>query len=251
VLLGLIQGPTELLPVSSSGHLALAARALGRDGLPPELRKAFDVALHVGSAPALVAASGADRGRDLHLLSLTVAPPALAGLAFEGLIEARLGTTVSVAWAQALAGALLLAADARPARRGGANACDHLAVGLAQVAALAPGVSRSGAALTAARLRGLSRPAALSLSLRAALPVTVAAAALKGARLVAAPPPAELRAPMAVGAAAALLSALAALPLLRSLERRGALRVLAGYRIALGVAVLLRGGPLAGSPNRA
>jgi undecaprenyl-diphosphatase len=253
VLLGLLQGPAELLPVSSSGHLALLSRLLGRRQAepPPALRKAFDVALHAGSAPALVLAARAGRGGGARLLALTLAPPALAGLALERVIERRLGGVRCVAGAQVLAGAVLLAADARPPVRDAAGAGDHLAVGLAQAAALVPGVSRSGAALSAARLRGLSQPAAVALSLRAGLPVTVAAAALKGARLLAEPPPRELRGSMAAGAAAALASGLAALPLVRLLERPAALRALAGYRIALGAVVLAGAGFLAPSSDRA
>ena len=144
------------------------------------------------------------------------------------------------AWAQLLAGVVLLAADHRPCVRSEADARDHLAVGLAQAAALVPGVSRSGAALTAGRLRGLDRPAALALSLRAALPVTLAACALKGARMAARPPAAAERAAMATGAAAALGSSLAALGLLPLLEKRSGLRAVAAYRIALGGALLWR-----------
>jgi undecaprenyl-diphosphatase len=214
----LIQGPAELLPVSSSGHLALVPRLLGWDyaDLPADARKTFEVALHAGSAPAIALALRGQLGRDPHLLALTLLPPALAGLLFERPIERRLGGLRSVAVAQIVAGTALLAADRRPERRCEPELRDHLAVGLAQAAALMPGVSRSGAALTAARLRGLSRPAAASLSLRAALPVTVGAGVLKGVRAARGGVPHELRAAVAVGAAAACASALAALPLARA-----------------------------------
>ena len=131
----------------------------------------------------------------------------------------------------------LLFADLTPERRRSAGALDHLAVGLAQAAALAPGVSRFGAALSAARLRGLSRAAAVELSLRAALPVTVAAGALKGARMAQGDLPAELRPALAAGAAAALLSSFASLPLVSLLET-AQLRALACYRVALGITAL-------------
>jgi undecaprenyl-diphosphatase len=140
-----------------------------------------------------------------------------------------------VAVAQIVGGAALIAADRRPELRSEATAHDHLLVGLAQATALIPGVSRSGAALTAARLAGLSRPAAVALSLRAALPVTVGAGVLKGVRAAREGVPAELRAPAAVGAAAACASALAALPLARS-TRWGGVGL---YRIALGLGALL------------
>jgi undecaprenyl-diphosphatase len=110
-------------------------------------------------------------------------------------------------------------------------------VGVAQALALVPGVSRSGAALTAARGRGLTRAAATSLALRAAVPVTAGAGVLKGARILRQGVPAELRAPLAAGAAAALVSGLAAVPLARRTRWRG----LAAYRIALGATTLWRG----------
>jgi undecaprenyl-diphosphatase len=242
-----------LLPVSSSGHLALVPRLLGWDyaELPAEARKTFEVALHAGSAPALALALRGELGRDPHLQALTFLPPAVIGLAFERPIERRLGGLRSVAVAQIVAGAALIAADLRPELRSEATALDHLAVGLAQAAALVPGVSRSGAALTAGRLRGLSRPAAASLSLRAALPVTVGAGLLKGVRAARDGVPVELRAPAAVGACAACASALAALPLARGTRWRG----IGVYRVALGLGALWVGRgrrslSLAQSPNR-
>lgn len=237
--MGLLQGPAELLPVSSSGHLALVPRLLGWNysELPPDARKTFEVALHAGSAPALALALRGEIGRDPRLLALTFLPPALIGLAFERPIERRLGGVRSVAVAQIVAGAALLAADLRPERRSEPTALDALAVGVAQAAALVPGVSRSGAALTAARLRGLSRPAAATLSLRAALPVTVGAGVLKGVRAGRAGVPDELRGPAAVGALGACASAVAALPLARSTRWRP----VALYRIALGATALIAG----------
>ena len=222
--------------MSSSGHTALVPAVLGWGyaELPGNTRKAFEVALHAGSAPALALALRGESFDHLPLLALTVVPPALAGLVLEGPIERRLGGVRSVAFAQLVAGAALLLADRRPQRRTAPNAADHLLVGLAQALALAPGVSRSGAALTAARLRGLSREAAGSLALRAALPVTIGAAALKGLRVLRGGVPEELRGPAAAGAAAALASTLVALPLARG-RRWG---MLAGYRMALGLVVL-------------
>jgi undecaprenyl-diphosphatase len=218
--------------VSSSGHLALVTRLLGWDyaDLPPEARKAFEVALHVASVPALaLALRGRGRG-DLRLLPLTLLPPAVAGLALERPIERRLGGARSVAAAQVAAGIALWLADRRPERRSSADVRDHLAVGLAQAAALVPGVSRSGAALTVARARGLSRDEAWGLALRAALPVTAGAGLLKGVRLVRERAPG----PSVVGAAAAFASSLAALPLAGTTR----LGVVAAYRVALGLGAL-------------
>jgi undecaprenyl-diphosphatase len=218
--------------VSSSGHVALLPHLLGweRPG------KTFEVALHAGSVPALLLALRGERPADPRLLALTLAPPALAGLALERAVEERLGGPRSVAVAQILAGAVLLAADRTPERRRAPDAADHLAVGVAQAVALVPGVSRYGAALTAARLRGLSRDSAARLGLQAALPVTAAAGALRGARILREGIEPELRVPLAAGAAAALATSLAALPLARGTRWTE----LAAYRIALGVAALGR-----------
>lgn len=226
--------------MSSSGHLALVPRLLKWDhaDLPPEVRKTFEVALHAGSAPALGLAVRRFGLGDLRHLGLTLLPPAALGGVFETAIERRLGSVASVCAGQVAGGLALLLADLTTERRESPDAFDHLAVGFAQATALAPGVSRFGAALSAARLRGLSRRASLRLSLRAALPVTVAAGALKGARMAKGDLPSELRPALAAGSSAALLSAFAALPLLPALERRGVLRTIACYRIALGVAVL-------------
>ncbi|MBA2504604.1 MAG: undecaprenyl-diphosphate phosphatase, partial [Thermoleophilaceae bacterium] len=117
VALGVLQGPAELLPVSSSGHLALVPTLLGwpYDRLDPELRKAFEVALHAGTAAALLivlrrevreVAEELDSRRAIRLI-LTFLPPAIAAALFERTIERRLGGVRSVAWAQVAGGAVL------------------------------------------------------------------------------------------------------------------------------------------------
>jgi undecaprenyl-diphosphatase len=245
LLLGAIQGAAEVLPVSSSGHLALLPRLLGWDyaNLPGDARKSFEVALHAGSAPVLAAVAvrarrSAGETADPAALALTLLPPVVAGLALERPIERRLGGVGSVGLAQIAAGAALLVADRRPPQRERSEAGDHLAVGLGQAIALVPGVSRAGAALTAARLRGLSRPASLRLALSAALPVTLGAAALKGLRVTRAGADRELLAPALAGAGAAFVSAAAASPLVERLESAHAYAPLAAYRIGLGALAL-------------
>jgi undecaprenyl-diphosphatase len=225
--------------VSSSGHLALL---LGRD-LSDHSRKSFEVALHAGSAPVLAAVAlragrrAGDRV-DPGAVALTLLPPVAAGFALEGPIERRLGGLRSVGLAQIAAGAALLLADRRPHDRNRTDAGDHLAVGLGQAVALVPGVSRFGAALTAARLRGLSRPVALRLSLTAAAPVTAGAVALKGLHAARTGAGGELLRPTMAGAAAAFVSAAAAAPLVGRLERAGSYAPVAAYRIGLGVLAL-------------
>jgi undecaprenyl-diphosphatase len=231
--------------VSSSGHLALLPRLLGWDyaELRGETRKSFEVALHAGSAPVLaaVAVRAARRegeAADGVTLGLTLLPPVAAGFVLERPIERRLGGMRSVGLAQIAAGAALLLADRRREERSRSDAGDHLAVGLGQAIALVPGVSRAGAALTAARLRGLSRPASLRLALTAAAPVTLGAVALKGLRAARAGGHNELLAPVLAGAGAAFASAVAASPLVDRLERARSYAPLAAYRIGLGLLAL-------------
>ena len=217
----------------------------------------MEVALHTGSAGALawrqrrVAADGgagspaadsrlAALAREAGLLALTFAPPAIVGLALERTIEERFGGVETVALAQIGAGAALWLVDRRDGERANANAGDHLAVGIGQALALIPGVSRSGAALTAARWRGLARPAAVQLSFRAALPVTLGATVLKGVRALRGELDPELRVPLAAGALTALATGIAAAGLAERLERARSLAPLAAYRVALGIAALAR-----------
>jgi undecaprenyl-diphosphatase len=238
--------------VSSSGHIALVPSLLGWSyrELGPDVRKAFEVALHAGTAAALSLAlrdEVLEVVRDLRPervlgASLAFLPPALAAAAWERPIEERLGSPRSVARAQVVAGVLLGLADRRPADRplASAGALDHLLVGLGQAAALAPGVSRGGASLTALRLRRLERPAAHRLSRHAALPIILAAAGLKGARLARTGLPPGLRAPFAVGTLAAFASTALGARLIPRMDRARSYAPFALYRVALGALALAR-----------
>ena len=118
---------------------------------------------------------------------------------------------------------------------------DHLAVGVAQAAALVPGVSRAGAALTAGRIRGLTRPAALALALQAGLPVTAGAVALKGTRMAREGIPEGVGPAMLAGALASLASAVCARGTLRWVRNTGSYAPLAAYRVAFGVVAVAAG----------
>jgi undecaprenyl-diphosphatase len=254
IALGLLQGPTELLPVSSSAHTALIpwlARWPAAE-LDPELRKSFEVALHAGTALALLIRAPrwttGESWRDrASLLVLSFLPPALAGLLLERPIERRLGTPQSIARGL-LGGAVAMAladafADTRraPARHTvDADALDALALGLAQAAALVPGVSRNGATLTVARARGFTREDSQALSWIVALPVVLGAAALKGWRLRRREVPSGVRRGLLAGGAAAFLSTLLAIPLLGPARRARPLLPYALYRSALALAVIRR-----------
>ena len=232
VALGLLQGPTELFPVSSSAHIGL----LQRRDLPPAVRKEVEVALHLGTALALVGRSALRPG----LLAAATAPPALAGLLLERAIEARLGTPPTVAAGLLAGAAAMVAADRVPARRGAADAgtADGAWLGLAQALALVPGVSRSGATRTVARARGFGRADAAELSREVALPVLAGAAALKGYRLLRRRPSASTLRTYAAGAAAAAVSTGVALRAERAFAPDASLAGWAAYRAALAATIL-------------
>ena len=230
IALGLLQGPTELLPISSSAHigLALGGRLEGAE------RKELEVALHAGTALALIERRRLRWG----LLIAATAPPALAGLAFERAIETRLGTPRSIAAGLVAGSIAMVLADRTPARRVAAEAgiADGAWGGLAQALALIPGVSRSGATLAAARARGFGRADAAALSREVALPVLAGAATLKGVRLLQRRPSRATTTMLAAGGAAAAISTAGALRLARALNAPPA--AWAAYRAALAVVIV-------------
>lgn len=249
--LGAIQGPTELLPVSSSAHISLVPFLAGWSWheLDAEARKSFEVALHGGTALALLVCLRHEIRDELRsfdarrasVVALSFAPPAAAGLAFERRIEA-LGTPRATAAGLAVGALAMALADRAPQvrGRGDADALDGLLLGLAQACALVPGVSRNGATLTAARARMFHREQANVLSRTVALPVILGAVSLKGARLrkrgIA---PGTGRA-LAIGGGAAFVSTLASQRLIRLVERDRALWPYAAYRLGLAAAVVRR-----------
>ena len=238
VALGLLQGPAELLPISSTAHLELLGRRLdGYARLSAAGRKELAVALHAGSALALAAGGLPGRERWARL-ALATAPAALAGLLLEEPVERRLSAPGAIALGLVAGSAALVAADRSPQARaaGDAGLADAAWLGLAQAAALAPGVSRSGAVRSAARARGFTRGAAAELAAETALPVLAGATALKGARLAARRPTRPELANLGAGAAAAALSTAAARLVVRRFEPPA--WVWAAYRVALAGAVL-------------
>jgi undecaprenyl-diphosphatase len=176
------------------------------------------------------------------VVALSFVPPAVVGYRFERPIERRLGGPGPTAAGLVAGAAAMVLADRRPQTRGpgDATALDGLALGLAQAAALAPGVSRNGATLTAARLRRFDRQHANLLSRTIALPVIVGAAALKGARLRRRGVSPNLKAAIGAGIAASFASTLASQQLIRIVERDRALWPYAAYRVALATVVAIR-----------
>jgi undecaprenyl-diphosphatase len=245
VALGLLQGPAEFLPISSSAHTSAVPWLLGwRYGeLEPEVRKSFEVALHFGTALALFVSlprPSPDR-RSAVVVALASAPPAIVGYALEGKIERGLGSPATVAGGLLVGSVAMTLADRRPEqrRRHDARASDGLSLGLAQACALVPGISRAGATRSAARWLRFHRADARLLSEDVGLPVLAGASLLKAVRLSRRGLEPELVPGFALGAAASFASSLACLTLSR---RRGAARLLpyAVYRAALAGLLLVR-----------
>jgi undecaprenyl-diphosphatase len=252
VALGLVQGPAELLPVSSSAHIVLVPWLAGWDWeeLDAELRKSFEVALHAGAAAALVIGQRREIAAELRqfdrhralLLALSFLPAAIVGYTLERPIERLLGGPRATAHGLLAGAAAMLLGDRRPQARGRgeATAADGLALGLAQAAALAPGISRNGITLAAARWRRFSRDQANLLSRTIALPIIVGATALKGTRLARRGTSPELRRALGVGVAASFFSTLASQRLILLVERDKALWPYAAYRAGLAAVVLAK-----------
>jgi undecaprenyl-diphosphatase len=252
LVLGVVQGPAELLPVSSSAHIVLVPWLAGWDWeeIDPEVRKSFEVALHASAAAALIVGQRQLIAEELRafdlrgavVLAFSFLPAAVVGYKLERTIEQRLGGPRATAYGLLAGAAAMLIGDTRPhlRGRGEAGAADGLALGVAQAAALAPGVSRNGITLAAARWRRFSRDQANLLSRTIALPIIVGATGLKGTRLARRGSSPALRRSMTLGVAASFASTLASQRLIKLVERDRALWPYAAYRAALAAAVLAK-----------
>ena len=264
LILGLVQGATELLPISSSGHLILVPWAGEWTFLEENDRfnQTFDVGLHLGTLVAVVAYFRHDvvalarawgssiRRRAIEttdervawLVAVATVPAALVGALGETLIADNLGEPWQIAILLAVFAVVLWLADRREPTReiGDLNLKTAFAIGVAQSLALAPGVSRSGVTISAARFLGLNRDAAARLSFLLLIPITFGAVAYKGVGdvLLGDLPPGSLG-PFVVGTLAAAVSGLAAIWGLLGYVRKHNYSVFVVYRLILAAVVLL------------
>ncbi|MGC9973804.1 MAG: undecaprenyl-diphosphate phosphatase [Gaiellaceae bacterium] len=263
--LGITQGLTEFLPISSSGHLILVPWIANWHYLETHaaFNKAFDVALHAGTLIAVIAYFWTDIAKILRawfgsvrrrsianqderlawLLLIATIPAALGGAAGESFIEKRLGQPWQIAIALSALGVVLWLADRLPERRAMASLRyrDALALGLAQMLALVPGVSRSGATITGGRLFKLDRDAAARFSFLMLVPVVFGAVVLKTVRDILLGPglPAGWGGPFLVGVLASLGSGLLAVWALLGYLRRHDYSLFVVYRLLLALAILI------------
>ncbi len=262
IVLGVVQGLTEFLPISSSGHLIIVRWAFGWELGSAAVEKSFDAATHLGTAVAalvllrqevwrmarslVLGAASSDDGfyRRLALYVLVASVPAgAAGLLGESFVVERLGSVALVAVQLAFFGLVLFLADrlapkVRP--MGEIRMADAVVVGLAQVLALSPGVSRSGITITAGLGRGLDRAAATRFSFLLLLPVTAGAGTFKFVEVLREPSSSQFVLLFVVGIATSAVTGYAAARALLSLVRTKSFVPFVVYRfVAAGGIVVL------------
>jgi undecaprenyl-diphosphatase len=263
IILGIVQGLTEFLPISSSGHLLLLPWGLGWEELESaSLKKSFDVALHLGTLIAVigyfrrdlfryaVAGTGClvQRRRPVQtderlagLLVVATIPAVVVGLVLESFIEEALGSPVVIAVSLIGFGLLLWWADrstgVRPVEE--LRLRDALLVGMAQTLALNPGTSRSGITMTAARRAGFGRDAAARISFLMSVPITAGAVTYKLAQLMREGVPEGFLEPMIWGILTSAVAGWLAVWGTIRLVRTHTFAVFVVYRVALGSLVLV------------
>ena len=262
IVLGLVQGLTEFLPISSSGHLILAPWLFGwNDFNDIEIQRAFDAALHLGTLVAVLFYLRADLipyvregikvvvapkkatkvvGRRAWMFVLSAVPAGIAGAIAENWITEKLGTPALIAISLMLFGVVLVWADRQTGTRDldSFSTRDALLIGAAQVLALNPGTSRSGITITAARTFGFSRDAAARVSFLMSVPVIGGAVLLKLTKLAKDGIPEGLLTPMIVGIVAAGISGWIAMWGMIRLLRSRSFTPFVMYRFAVGIGVL-------------
>jgi undecaprenyl-diphosphatase len=264
LVLGVVQGFTELLPISSSGHLILVPWLGDWTYLEKhdEFNQTFDVALHLGTLVAVVAYFRHDvvalvaaflrsvgrrrietaEERIAWVVAVATVPAAVVGAVGESFIADRLGEPWQIAILLAVFAVVLWLADrVEPRRRmEDLGLGTALGVGIAQSLALAPGVSRSGITISTARFLGLDRDASARLSFLLLIPITLGAVVFKGVTdVLLADLPDGVAGPFVVGTIAAAVSGLVAIWALLGYVRRHTYGVFVGYRLLAAAAVAL------------
>jgi undecaprenyl-diphosphatase len=263
LLLGVVQGLTEFLPISSSGHLIIVPWLQDYTFLTENdsFNKTFDVALHAGTLIAAIAyfrvevwrlivsfvsvvrRRAIETGEERLAIAIAIGtiPAVIAGGLTSDFIDEHLGEPWMIAVQLIFFGALLDWADRRPQRRplGETELRDGGWIGIAQVLALAPGTSRSGITITAGRFLGLDRDAAARFSFLLLIPIVAGATLFKGVSAVHEGLPSGVAGPMVVGTLAAAISGYAAIVFLLRLVRTTSYRPFVLYRYAAGIAILI------------
>jgi undecaprenyl-diphosphatase len=277
IVLGIVQGLTEFLPVSSSGHLLIVPWLFGWHDFngSADLEKTFDVALHLGTfvgvviyfrtelramaravltrtTPVPTPAGGpvteaAARNREVEtqrrlawLLIVASIPAAVTGALFESTIDEKLGQMWLIAVMLIVFAIVLYLADRLPGLRTVErfSTRDALLMGGAQALALQPGVSRSGVTISAARVLGFNRDSAARLSFLMSLPIIGGAVLFKGVKVIG-DFPSGFAWPFIAGILASGITGYAAVWVTLRIVRTHTFLPFVVYRIGLGVAILL------------
>jgi undecaprenyl-diphosphatase len=254
VVLALVQGITEFLPISSSGHLILVPIVAGW----PDQGLMIDVAVHVGTLGAVllyfwrdvwmmlaglgrVARGRWDPGARLAVLVIAATlPVVVAGFILDHFYPQGLRSIEVIGWTTLLFGIVLYLADAfglTVRRMEHMRFSDAAVIGVSQVLALIPGTSRSGITMTAARMLGFDRIDAARFSMLLSMPTILGAGTLKGLELYQSGD-AQLTADAFAVAGLAMVSALVAITLLMAWLRRATFTPFVVYRVVLGVLLL-------------
>jgi len=256
ILLGLLQGLTEFLPISSSGHLVLAEKLLGLKGQD----LTFVVFVHFGTLLSTVTVFwpqvwrmvhssglflvGQGSRKDPHLqlagcILVGTIPAAIVGLLFEDSIERIFSNALFVSCMLLLTGLILWLTQYVSAGEKAPGLRQSILVGCAQAVAILPGISRSGATVSAALFQHLERVKAVEFSFLLALPAILGATALKAIDLMKSPPPSANILSLLLGTLVAYLSGYLTIKAFLKVVRQGKLRYFSLYCWAVGLVGLL------------
>ena len=252
VILGVVQGFTEFIPISSTAHLMLAQSAMG---LPTDIQ-GFDILLHAGTLLALVlcypkawwnmakSPFTGDKPAQHMLLLLIIAtiPAAVCGALFADAVERSMGSIRSLGWQLLVNAALLIAAERylQSRHRNEMRVPDALIIGVAQVLALIPGISRSAITIAAGRMRGIVRGDALDFSFFMATPIIAGASLFAAADIFTGHTQIPLWSVTVAGMVSACVSGIAAIYFLRRFVASCSLAWFAVYLIPVGLLLCFR-----------
>lgn len=248
LILGTVQGLTEFLPVSSTGHLLLGRKFLGLS----EAGLFLDTMLHLGTLLAVVAIFWDDIiymiKRPFSKLTLLIIvgtiPTAIIGLSFQDFFEEISKTGVTVGWEFLITGAILWVADNMKKKGHKKNIDqisfkDTLIIGTLQGAAILPAISRSGLTIAGALFRSIDKQAAARFSFLLSLPAILGAVVLQGTKLVGGQVEAIGLLPLLMGTIAAALSGYVAIKWMLAILQRGSLKIFSIYVWILGIGILI------------
>jgi undecaprenyl-diphosphatase len=245
IVLGIVQGLTEFLPISSTGHLVLFRKLFGLQ----EAGLLFDTMLHFGTLIAVVIVFWPEirhvltnpTGKLARLLVVGTIPTAIIGLAFEDFFEEISRTGVTIGWEFLATGIIIWAVESM--RRGTRtfdeiHYTDALIIGTLQGAAILPAISRSGLTIAGSLLRGIERADAARFSFLLSLPAILGASVLQTVKLVKEPVETAAMIPMLVGTMFAAIAGYAAIRWMLNIISTGSMKGFAVYVWILGIIIL-------------